>query len=281
MRNTFTGFSICGSLMIVAATLPCNARSFQAPDGSIRLNTLSGIPVVVGVFLNGNGPHRFLLDTGAQTNQVDASIARKLGLAPAFQVDMVTTAGTIHVPGGQVAEVSLGSAAASNQKFLFTTLDGAHALSSEIQGVLGEQFLAHFDYLLDFAHHRLVFGQPAPDGGNRVGFVTIHGCPAIETSEGKLTLDSGANLLVLYRAAPSASVGPEGASIRTAAGTASVLPIQGLRIRVAGREYHPSSAAASMRSALLGDDGILPASLFHAVFVGNSGKYVIFDPNSN
>ena len=245
------------------------------------LNTLSGIPVVDGVFLNGNGPYRFLLDTGAQTNQVDASIARKLGLTQAFQVAMVTTAGTIHVAGGRVAEVSLGSATASNQEFLFTTLDGAHAISREIQGVFGEQFLAHFDYLLDFAHHRLVFGEPAPEGGNRVGFVTINGCPAIETSEGKLTLDSGANLLVLYRTASAKTAGPEGPSIRTAAGTASVLPIQGLRLRIAGREYHPASAAASMRRALLGDDGILPASLFHAVFVSNLGKYVILDPNAD
>jgi predicted aspartyl protease len=281
MRNTITNFSICGSLMIVAAALPCNARSLPAPDGSIRLNTLSGIPVVDRVFLNGNGPYRFLLDTGAQTNQVDASIARKLGLARAFQVAMVTTAGTIQVAGGRVAEVSLGPAAASNQEFLFTTLDGAHALSGEIQGVLGEQFLAHFDYLLDFAHHRVVFGEPAPEGGNRVGFETINGCPAIETSEGKLTLDSGANLMVLYRTAASKSAGPYSPTIRTAAGTASVSAIQGVRLRIAGREYHPASAVASLRTALLGDDGILPASLFHAVFVGNSGKYVILDPSAD
>jgi len=266
--------------MIVVAVVPCNAGSIQAPDGSIRLSTRSGITVVDGVFLNGNGPWRFVLDTGAQTNQVDASVARKLGLAPGFQAEMVTTTGNIHVAGGRVAEVSLGSATASNQEFLFTTLDGAHALSADIKGVLGEQFLSQFDYLLDFTHHRLVIGEATPEGGNRLSFETVNGCPAIGTSEGKLTLDSGTNVMLLYRQTQSVSAGPNGPAIRTASGTALVSAIQGLLLRIAGREYHPANAAASTRNALLGDDGILPASLFHAVFVGNSGKYLILDPST-
>src|ERR1700685_4434566 len=111
-----------GSLMIISALVPCHARALPPLDGSIRLNTIAGIPVVDGVFLSGHGPYRFLLDTGAQTNQVEASIARKIGLATTFQVKMATAAGVIPVDGGRVAEVSLGSASASSQEFLFTTL---------------------------------------------------------------------------------------------------------------------------------------------------------------
>jgi aspartyl protease len=267
---------VLGSLMIVSAVVPCNARSPQAADGSIRLNSLSGIPVVDGVFLNGYGPYRFVLDTGAQVNQVEESIARKIGLAPAFQVEMATAAGAIRVAGGRVSEVSLGSATASNQEFLFTTLDGAHTLSTEIKGVLGQEFLARFDYLLDFAGHRVVFGDLAPDGGNRVEFETIDRCPVIETSEGKLVLDSGSNSTILYR---SSSATPDGTTIRTAAGTASVSPIQGLRLRIGAREYRAATASSTPR-ALLRGDGLLPASLFRAVFISNSGKYVVLDPNA-
>jgi hypothetical protein len=190
---------VLGSIMIVAAAVPCNARSPQPEDGSIRLITLSGVPVVDGVFLNGHGPYRFIIDTGAQVNQVEASTARKLGVAATFQVKMATVAGIIPVAGGQIDEVSLGSAAASSQQFLFTALDVAHRLSPEIEGVLGQEFLARFDYLLDFANHRLGFGEAAPEGGNRVGFETINTCPVIETSEGKLVLDSGTNTTILYR----------------------------------------------------------------------------------
>jgi len=263
-----------GSLMIVSAVVPCNARALQAPDGSIRLNTISGIPVVDGVFLDGHGPYRFLLDTGAQMNQVEASLASKIGLAQTLRTEMATVTGIIPVAGGRVAEVSLGSAKASNQEFLYTTLDGAHALSTEIKGVLGQEFLAHFDYLLDFANHLLVFGEPTAEGGNRVGFETINGCPVVETSEGKLVLDSGANVTILYRAS---SPEPDGPAIRTASGRATAARIENLRLLIAGRDYHPANAASIPRSRPRGD-GLLPASLFHAVFVSNSGRYVILDP---
>jgi hypothetical protein len=264
--------------MITSALLPCNARALQgALDGSIRLNIISGIPVVDGVFLNGHGPYRFVLDTGAHKNQVEVSIVRKLGLATTFQVKMATTAGVITVDGGRVGEVSLGSASASNQEFLFTTLDGAHVLSTEISGVLGQEFLAQFDYLLDFAKHRLVFGGPAPDGGSRVGFENINGCPVIETSEGKLVLDSGANSTILYRSSPPSA---DGSIIRTASGTASVSTIQGLRLTIGGREYYPAKAAALPRSLLKGD-GLLPATLFRAIYISNSNKYVILDPSTD
>jgi hypothetical protein len=107
-----------------------------------------------------------------------------------------------------------------------------------------------------------------------VSFETIAGRPTIETSEGKLVLDSGTNSIILYRSSLSAQDGP---NIRTASGTESVTRIEGLRLRIGGREYHPANAAYVPR-ALVGGDGLLPASLFHAVFVSNSGRYAIFDP---
>jgi len=259
--------------MIISTVVSCNARSLQVPDGSIKLATLSGIPVVDGVYLNGYGPYRFLLDTGAQTNQVEAEIARKIGLVPAFQVEMATAAGTSHVAGGRVAKISLGSAKASDQEILFTTLDAAHVLSGDIRGVLGQEFLAHFDYLLDFARHRLVFEEAVPAGGNRVSFETVDGRPAIQTSEGKLVLDSGTNATLLYRS----SLSRDGQTILTASGTASVSRIQNLRLRIAGHEYR-SANAASIPTTSPSGDGLLPANLFHAIFVSNSGKYAIFDP---
>ena len=230
-----------------------------------------------GVLLNGHGPYRFVLDTGAQTNQVEASLAGEIGLAPAFQVPMRTVAGTVPVDGGRVEEVSLGSATASGQLFLFTALDGPHSLSTGIKGVLGQNFLARFDYLLDFANHRLVIGEPAPEGGNRVDLKTIHGCPAIETSEGTLILDSGANSTILYRSTSAAVDAP---TIRTDFSTVSASPIAGLRLRIAEREYHPANAV-SIPKVLPSGDGLLPASLFHAVFVSNSGQYAILDPSAD
>ncbi len=167
----------------------------------------------------------------------------------------------------------MGSAAASDQEFLFTDLDGVHALSADIQGVLGQEFLGRFDYLLDFANRRLVFGATAPEGGSRVGFETIDGRPAIETSEGKMVLDSGTDIAILFRAPSSAAAG----RVVTGAGSASASLIQRLRVKIAGQEYRPAKAASVPRAAVR-EDGEIPASLFHAVFFSNSGKYAILDP---
>ena len=125
-----------GSLIIVAAALPCNARTAQPAESGTRLRLMGGRPVVDDLYIDGQGPFRFLLDTGAATNQVDAALARKLGLEASFQVELASVGGTTHVKGGRVAKVTLGTAEAANQEFLFTTLDGVHALSPSIQGVV-------------------------------------------------------------------------------------------------------------------------------------------------
>src|ERR1700722_8909365 len=95
-----------GSLMILLAALPSNARYSQPSESSVTLHITMGRPVVDSVFLNGEGPFRFLIDTGAQSNQIEASIARQLRLTPTFRTEMATVAGTIAVPGGRIAEVS-------------------------------------------------------------------------------------------------------------------------------------------------------------------------------
>ncbi len=268
MRNLF----LYGSLMIAMAAVPCNARTSSGSEGSLKLGMVSGRPVVEGIFLNGQGPLRFLLDTGAQTNQVDERIARKFGLAPTFRTAMGTAAGEVLVEGGRVAEVTLGPATAAKQEFLFTGLEGVHTLASNIQGVLGQEFLSHFDYLLDFAGHRLVIGGGAPDGGKRVGLNLVDGRPTVETDRGKLVLDSGTESAILFG---SGGAG-QGGRMVTASGSAAVSAVQRLKVRIAGREYVTSAASVARVSPQ--EDGLLPASLFHAVYVSNSEKYLVLDP---
>ena len=259
------------SLIIAAA--PLAGHTFPANQPFVKLEILGGRPVACQVFLNGQGPFRFLLDTGAQTNQVEEPLARKLGLAPSFQVEMDTRLGATRVPGGRVAEVALGDASATNQEFLFTTMEAVHALSPGIQGVLGQEFFSHFDYLLDFRGRRLVFGATAPDGA-RIAVRMIDGRMALPTSYGDLVLDSGVEALVLFRtSAPSAP----GGTIRTAAGAGAVSMVQGATVRIGAKSYRPATAAVVANPAAP-EDGLLPAALFGSIFVSNSAHYVIAEP---
>jgi hypothetical protein len=216
-------------------------------------------------------PYRFLLDTGAQTNQFDARLADELGLEKQFRVALNTPTGSVWVAGGRAHQVSLGTATAVDQELLFTNLAGVRAVDAGIQGVLGQQFLAHFDYLLDFRRRRIVFGG-VPPAGDRVAIRMVDGRPAIETSEGVLVLDSGVDAVVLR-----GSVKGRPGFIRTASGSAEIQRGRDLRITVGSRRYGPV-AAYLIPGFSLAEDGELPASLFHSVYVSNSEMYAVFEP---
>jgi hypothetical protein len=258
----------------VSTLFPCIAVS-QPAQPTLKLTILSGRPVVEGVYLNGQGPYRFLLDTGSQTNQLEAGLARKLGLATTFQRDLYTPSGHSHVQGGKVSQVALGSAHAENQDFLFTNFDGIHALSSDIRGILGQGFLSHFDYTLDFKHHLLTFGNP-PASGTHIPVRMAYGRMLVATSQGELVLDSGTDTVFLFRK----SLRPANAHISSASGLAANVTIENAPdLRIGDRVYHPMQAQFQ-EVADAPEGGLLPASLFHAVFVSNSEGYVVFDPEA-
>ena len=258
--------------LLCAILLP-SAAVAQSAQASIPLKVITGKPVVDGVFLNGHGPYRFLLDTGSQSNQLDSSLASKLGLAATLQFDLETPSGGSSVGGGRVSKVTLGPVEADDQEFLFTRFADLSALPADIRGILGQEFLAHFDYILDFQHHRLMFGDPSANG-EHTGFRRIFGRMAISTSLGDLILDSGAEMLFLFRESTSAAsaqvIGASGARVAVSYETAPEIRIGDRRYRPAKAEYHPVPAAE--------EAGLLPANLFHAIFICNSKQYVVFDP---
>jgi hypothetical protein len=202
---------------------------------------------------------------------MDALLAAELGLTPTFRVDLATAAGTTRVPGGRVAEVSLGTAKANGQEFLFTHLDGVHTLSGKIQGVLGQEFLSHFDYLLDLHGKRLVFGGDAPVG-SRIPFQLLDGRMAVPTNLGRLVLDSGTDIAVVFHG----SAGGATAGIRTASGFAAAQQVPAVRLRIGERDYRSPAAFVTRPDAR--EDGLAPVGLFRSVFVSNSGGYVVMAP---
>src|ERR1039457_7518908 len=99
-------------VLFFAILLP-SAAVAQPANTAIKMMVLTGKPVVDGVFLNGHGPYRFLLDTGSQSNQVDSGLGHKLGLTATLQLDLQTPSGASTVQGGRVSKVTLGPVGAS------------------------------------------------------------------------------------------------------------------------------------------------------------------------
>jgi hypothetical protein len=69
-----------------------------------------------------------------------------------------------------------------------------------------------------------------------------------------------------------------GEKVVTASGVVSLSEARDLRFQVDGHRY--STVAAFAPRGSLREDGIVPASLFHAVYVSNSGKYLILNPGA-
>ena len=259
------------ALLIAAATFAASSAWGQATSISIKLKIIEGRPVA-DVFINGKGPYAFLLDTGSQRNQMDRGLAAKLGIAASFQTTLVTPSGGTLVSGARVPSVALGPIQLANQVFLIAHSYGLSSLSPNIRGILGQDFLARFDYTLDYHHHLLTFGSPVPEG-IPIPFHLIHGRMAVPTSQGDLVVDSGTEMLFLYRRVGSAAnfrvITSSGMSVPVAVERAPALQIGDL-------VYHADSAIFSpVHDAQ--EDGLLPTSLFRSIFICNSQHFVVFD----
>jgi hypothetical protein len=237
----------------------------------LSLRVVEGRPVVDGVFVNGAGPYRFLVDTGATMNHLEAGLARKVGLRPTFRTELTSSMATMVVTGNGGLSVSVGETRADDQPFLFAGMDAVHGLSSDIQGILGQAFLSRFDYLIDLRGRRLMFGKREATG-KKTAFQTLRGRTLVATSLGDLILDSGTGQLVLF-----GETGTSGGQsyMRTLTGSGLVGMIQS-RLAIGGRSVWTGQAVALPKRGEPGVAGLLPIRLFRAVYVCNSEGYLVF-----
>ncbi len=233
-----------------------------------------GRPIVDGVYVNGHGPYRFLLDTGTNVNLIDTNLARSIGLKATFQTKLTSSTGMTSVTGSDAIEVLLDSVKAEAQEFLFLPPQAIRDRWPEIQGVLGQGFLSRFDYTLDLRGKRIEFGKQHRNG-TRTRFAMVNAEPVVSTSLGNLILDSGAGQLVLFGIRPDGGYGLKG-ELRTATGTQQIGMVSGKPLIIEGRKISRGDAVA-IPNRTRGVDGLLPISLFKAIYFCNSEGYVVFE----
>jgi hypothetical protein len=250
--------------------IPSRAQELGQP---VKLAVIDGRPVAECVYLNGHGPFRFLLDTGAQANQLDPKAARSLGLRATFQTEMVSAASTGSVSGADGIDIALGQAQASGQRFLFGGMDAVQRFASGIHGVLGQEFLSHFDYTLDLRRKRLEFGK-MDRPGTRIPLRTTHGLPAVSSSLGVLLLDSGVGQVVLFGVTGNGRT----RKMDTVSGLLDAGATSSRPLVIGGRKIRYGEALTVPRQNEKVDAaGLLPLSLFQSVYFCHSEGYVILD----
>ena len=264
-------YTVVASVIGVAANLqPLAARSGVE---AVNLQIRHGRPVVDGVYLNGHGPYRFLVDTGTTLNHVDPQVAEAIGITATFATEVRTAAGRTQASGTSGIDVTLGPGRAERQTFLFAGLDVLHQISPDIDGVLGQEFLSHFDYSLDMRAKQMTFGTVVMARGRlRVPFQLVDGRPVVATSLGPLVIDTGAPSMIRFTW-PATTPTRE---LVTASGRVEVGTIASALV-IDGRLLWHGDAVALPWPAESGAAGLLPSSLFSAVYVCNSERYLVFN----
>ena len=110
-------------LAALSMVLFAQLSKIRTAEAGVKLQMLDGLPMV-DVLVNGRGPYRFVLDTGASMNQMDPALADSLGLAPTFKSQLgSSTTGWTFVLGAGGVSVALDGAEAADQMFFFAGLE--------------------------------------------------------------------------------------------------------------------------------------------------------------
>jgi hypothetical protein len=272
---------------------------------SVPLRLVNRHQIVLSVSINHTGPYNFQLDSGVQLTMIDPSLAAKLHLDTQ---GAAVVAGAGSRQSSSFAELDLievGSRSVAHQRVLVYELENLHSADLYIQGILGEDFLEHFDMLIDNPHRLLCLDDPAamragvkgphiplvvaavPEDG-----VALPGLLIIEVrlSDGmrpvRLMLDSGTNSPVLYNTSQymalpvSQSVPLRGNGVDGAQRIFWALPPQDVKIGPLELSRVPffTLASAQKDARTKGFDGILPAGLFRRVFIDPADHFAILEP---
>ena len=168
-------FLTCASVLIGGLSVFASARTSAASTTQFKM--LKGHLIVIPVTVNGAGPHEFLLDTGSNTTLISSEFAHALRLRPIDRVELVTVAGSQIVPRARLESLAVGEKVVKNPETLFSDLREVRALKSEIRGVLGMNFLAQFNFLINYRERRIEFEdedekEKSLRGALRSGFIS-------------------------------------------------------------------------------------------------------------
>jgi hypothetical protein len=249
--------------------------------------------IVVDAMVNGAGPFKFLVDTGTTRTVIDADLARQL---KAPFIGNVSLTGILHQRQDElvrIEDVRLGGASSSGLGVIVDNLARQKTLAPGIRGVLGEDFLSRFDFLIDYKQRWLRFGGPVP-AGERCRFETIgqhNGSPTtnriliwtnfMDAGETRLLqLDTGSRVPELFPASHDSVSAPRWEGTMAVSDGADEVTIDSdVAIKIGSTVVPGLNVVQSRRSLAFDAAGLLPAAIFHSIYISHSGGFVILNPS--
>jgi hypothetical protein len=259
----------------------------------IKFRLRDGYLIVVQTMVDGAGPFSFLLDTGSTRTVIDLDLARQLQ-APAVGEAAVTT--VLHYRLDKLVrlqDVRLGEASVSGLGAIVDKLARQKMLVPGIRGVLGEDFLSRFDFLIDYKQRSLIFGD-TPPAGERCRFATIgqyRGSPTINRllipvefvgvsgDKVQLELDTGAKTPELFPASHDSHPSlPWSGFMATSNGANGIVIHSNITLRIGTTMIPGQDVVQSRRAVAFDSVGLLPAAIFHKIYFSHSGGFVVLNP---
>jgi Aspartyl protease len=301
-----TNFKWLASFVLAATIIPTLLAETHCPGNvaSVPFHLINRYQMTVAVSVNHSGPYNFLLDTGTQITMVDPSLAAELHLTTQGTAAVAGTGFNASASFAQLDLLQAGDHVVTNQKVLVLDLQQLRSVDLSIRGILGEDFLEHFDMLIDTAHGLLclddsaamraeVKGQHIPlvapaqaEGSSPLPNSLI---VSARLSDGmrpvRLKLDSGTNTPFLYDPSQYLAIGLfRGASWhgRGAGGAQRAfmaLPPQDVKIGSVELPKVPFLTLAGARkdSRTSDFDGLLSLGLFRRIFISHTDHFAVLD----
>jgi predicted aspartyl protease len=286
---------------LFACTLSAIAASTDENIVRVRFPMDERFMVIVPVSINGAGPFNFMLDTGNNTTIIDRKLADQLSLPLVGEKEVTGIEVKLDVLIAHSRSISIAGRTVNNLNV--NVLPGPHRLPN-VRGVLGEDFLSHFDLLIDNRHHvielQLGLGPMSEMFKGEHLAVTLEGNIDGETINHRLIvtgysvelgnrsislqLDSAANFLYLFGGAETLGAGTT--MERCVAATISNRSYRFLSYKKKiwqlnfGQKKITNMTAYSLPQASKKDtEGLMPTSAFRSIFISHSQKFVILDPS--
>ena len=296
------------SISLAAITPPALHSQPRCPGNiaSLPFHLVQRSRIILPVVINHTGPYEFLLDTGAGSTIVEPALATELHLKTQGSAEVVGVGFNTHTSFAYLDLLEAGSHSVANHPVVEQDLQPLHAADLHFRGILGGDFLRHFDVLMDYAHSMLCLDDTKvmqaavkgahialvtqPQAPNEVPFTTLLIIPVYLSGFGPrqllLTLDSGANASFLFNHAVDLAPGLRQTRQRDGYGADgvkrafSILPPQSMHIGSFSIQQVSFAAPADSRENALTskEDGLLATVLFRRVFISNADLFVVLDP---
>jgi hypothetical protein len=138
---------------------------------AIPFHNINSHEMVLAVSINHAGPFAFLLDTGTQMTVVDQSLAAELNLRSTGKAAVAGVSLKGAARFAQLDSLEVGDHLVADQGVLVYDMSSVQEAGFGVRGLLGEDFLARYDVLINNAYKVLCMDET---GAMRAGMNVQH-----------------------------------------------------------------------------------------------------------